>query len=450
MKETQRNDFFGTESIPCIFLKIAPPVMFVQLIQSLYNLVDSYFIGRISESGLTALAVIYPVQLLINALGVGTGIGINTVMSRKYGEGKTEEAKACAGVGSFLAVMTWVLFVLFTMLFFDPYIRKTSASEAVVNQAMLYGKFVCCGSLPLFLDSVWTRIHQAGGDVYRPMMAQIAGAGVNLMLDPILIFGVGIFPAMGIRGAAIATVTGQFAAACFNYSGGFYRIEDYKKIGQYAYQIYKAGIPAMLMQALFTVYISGLNLVLALYSEVAVTVLGLYYKLQTFFFIPFMALENCIVPVLSYNYGAKKWKRCVLILVEAVISGMGFMLIGAICFEVFPEQLLKIFTSGEQTLQIGRQAFRIIGSSFIPAVPSLLIPIFFQAIGKGKESMFLTILRQVILFVPLAWIFGRMGGLLVIWYTFPATELFTTAAGFLICRKVLKNSFSFCIKEVKE
>lgn len=279
-----QTEFFGTEPVFRILFRLAPPIMCAQLVSALYNIIDSFFVGKLADSGLTALSVIFPLQLLINALGAGTGIGVNTVMAKRYGEQQPEEAQAAAGTGTLLAVCSWLGLVILMLLFFPAYVSGSTSSDIVRKESLEYGWIVCLGSLPQLMDHVWIKIHQAEGNMRLPMMAQILGSAVNILLDPLLIFGMPGFPALGIRDAAIATVAGQIAAALVTGMHGFRRIPTAGQIGRNALLIYQMGVPAIVMQGFYSVYITGLNLVLISFSETAVTVLGLYYKLQTFFF----------------------------------------------------------------------------------------------------------------------------------------------------------------------
>ncbi|HIS92616.1 MAG TPA: polysaccharide biosynthesis C-terminal domain-containing protein [Candidatus Alectryocaccomicrobium excrementavium] len=303
------ESYFGAESIGRILLRIAPPVMFAQLIQALYNIVDSYFIGQYSSAGLTALSVIFPVQLIISALAIGTGVGVNTYMARMYALGETDEASRTAGTGMLLALASWVLFALVALALMRPYAQISAGSAAAVDQAVIYGNIVCAGSLGLFLESLWTKVHQANGNMRLPMIAQVAGALTNILLDPLLIFGAGPLPEMGVAGAAYATIAGQFVAAAIVGVKGFRKPPAPRRMGRYIRPIYALGYPSILMQSLYTVYIVVLNVILAGFSDAAVTVLGLYYKMQTFFFIPLSGLQTCIVPVLSYNYAQRAYAR---------------------------------------------------------------------------------------------------------------------------------------------
>lgn len=304
------TDFFGKEKIAKILLKTAPPVMLAQLIQALYNIVDSFFVGQYSSDALTALSVIYPLQLIIVALAVGTGVGVNTYMARKYAQGKSEMADEAAGTGMVLEGITWIVFAVISILILKPYVAGSAKSPQAVVDAMVYGKIVCIGSIGAFLEGNWTKVHQSQGNMRLPMFAQMIGAVINIILDPILIFGIGIIPQMGVAGAAYATILGQIAAAIITGKKGYRKPPCFRKLLHYAKRIYLLGYPSILMQALYTVYIVALNMILAGFSDAAVTVLGLYYKVQTFFFIPLFGLQTCIVPIISYNYARNSYDRC--------------------------------------------------------------------------------------------------------------------------------------------
>ena len=434
----ETNELFGTEKISKILLKIAPPVMLAQLIQALYNIVDSLFVGKYNQSGLTALSIIYPLQLLMIAFAVGTGVGINTVMAHNLGIGKHRRADEVAGVGTPLALIMWFLFAVICYFLMPAYARMSTNSEEVIREVIIYGRIVCVFSIGLFAESVWTKVLQANGDMKTPMYAQIAGAITNIVLDPILIFGYFGFPEMGIAGAGIATVIGQIVAALIVMKKGFRKIPALRKFPAHIKKIYQMGIPNILMQSAYTFYIFGLNLILSAFSDHAVTALGLYYKWQTFFFIPLGALQTCIVPVISFNYAGKNIERCRKILSTSVISGMALMFIGTICFELIPSQMLNVFTSEQEVIEIGANGFRFIGVSFIPMVTSLIFPVFFQAVGYSVKSSFLTIVRTVILFVPLGFLFSRLG-LQWFWLTFPVTEVITSIVGAVFYRQFIKK-----------
>lgn len=430
--------FFGTEKISKILLKLAPPVMLAQLIQALYNIVDSLFVGRYSEAGLTALSIIYPMQLLMIALAVGTGVGINTVMAAKLGIGKGKEADEYAGVGTPLALVLWFLFAAIGWCIMPSYAKMSTDSVDVINDVVTYGRIVCVFSIGLFLESVWTKVLQANGDMKTPMLAQIFGSITNIILDPVLIFGMFGLPKLGIAGAAIATVAGQMVAALIVFRKGFRKSPKRAVYPHHVAKIFSLGVPNILMQSAYTFYILGLNLILATFSDQAVTALGLYYKWQTFFFIPLGAMQTCIVPVISFNYAARKIQRCKKTLTTAIGFGLVLMSMGTLCFNLIPTQMLQVFTSDPMVIEIGSVGFHFVGISFIPMVTSLIFPVFFQAVGSSLKSSFLTVIRTVILFVPLGYLFSRLG-LNWFWMTFPVTEVITSVVGFVFYRQFLQK-----------
>ena len=436
----EQTDLFGTEKISKILLKLAPPVMLAQLIQALYNIIDSLFVGRYSDSGLTALSIIYPLQLLMIALAVGTGVGINTVMAAKLGVGNEKEADEYAGVGTPLAGFMWLLFAVICWFAMPFYAKMSTNSEVIIHDVIVYGRIVCVFSFGLFLESIWTKVLQSCGDMKTPMTAQIIGAITNIVLDPLLIFGLFGFPKMGIAGAAVATVSGQIMAALIVMKKGFRKSPHRQVYPHHIAKIFQLGIPNILMQSAYTFYILGLNLILATFSDQAVTALGLYYKWQTFFFIPLGAMQTCIVPVISYNYAARNIERCQKTLSASIVFGMSLMALGTLCFVCIPSQMLRVFTSDELVIAIGRVGFRFVGISFLPMVTSLIFPVFFQAVGLSLKSSLLTVIRTVVLFVPLAYLFSRFG-LNWFWLTYPVTEVITSLTGAYFYRQFLNKDY---------
>lgn len=414
--------------------------MLAQLIQALYNIIDSLFVGRYSDSGLTALSIIYPLQLLMIALAVGTGVGINTVMAGKLGVGNEKKADEYAGVGTPLAGFMWLLFAVICWFAMPFYAKMSTNSEVIIHDVIVYGRIVCVFSFGLFLESIWTKVLQSCGDMKTPMTAQIIGAITNIVLDPLLIFGMFGFPKMGIAGAAVATVSGQIMAALIVMKKGFRKSPHRQVYPHHIAKIFQLGIPNIFMQSAYTFYILGLNLILATFSDQAVTALGLYYKWQTFFFIPLGAMQTCIIPVISYNYAARNIERCKKTLSASIVFGMSLMALGTLCFVCIPSQMLRVFTSDELVIAIGRVGFRFVGISFLPMVTSLIFPVFFQAVGSSLKSSLLTVIRTVVLFVPLAYLFSRFG-LNWFWLTYPVTEVITSLTGAYFYRQFLNKDY---------
>lgn len=434
------SQLFGTEKISRILRKLAPPVMLAQLIQALYNIVDSLFVGKYGDSGLTALSIIYPMQLLMIALAVGTGVGINTVMAARLGVGREEDARRYAGLSTPVGLVLWVLFAVVSWFVMPCYARMSTSSPEVIRDVVVYGRIVCTASIGLFLESVWTKVHQANGDMKTPTAAQIAGAITNIVLDPLLIFGLWGLPRLGIAGAAIATVVGQMVAAAIVFRGGHHPSPTRSFYPKGVSTALRLGFPNMLMQSAYTFYILGLNLILAGFSDQAVTALGIYYKWQTFFFIPLGAMQTCIVPIISFNYAAQDVDRCRQTVRVAAIFGWIMMFAGMMCYELFPVPMVRAFTQDAEVARIAQWGFRIIGVSFLPQVTSLLFPVFFQAVGSGMKSSALTVARTVVLFVPLGVLFSRFG-LSWFWFTFPVTETVTSLIGLVFYRQFLKDPY---------
>ena len=397
-------------SVVKLLLKLSPPVMLALLIQSIYNIVDSFFVSRYSATGLTALSIIFPIQLLMTALATGTGTGINILVSRMDGTGETKSQADIVKSGLFSGFFNYVIFACAGLLLIRSYFAISSDQIPVQKQGIQYAQIIFAGSLGLFIESNCTKILQAKGNMLTPMIAQVTGAIINVILDPILIFGMFGMPEAGVAGAALATIAGQLAAMLITLTAVFriYRFQGKMRL-QNCIRIYRAGIPSIVMQSLYTLYIIGLNLILKQFTEDAVTVLGIYYKLQTFFFIPLMGLQQVILPVISFHYGAGKSGRVKDTLKYSVLFSCGIMLLATAVFLAIPEQLLSIFSDSASIMEIGRHALRIISGSFIPAGFVMMFTVYFQGIDRGRASIFITVLRQIILLVPLAWIFHYAG-----------------------------------------
>lgn len=412
----------GDTPIGRLLLKLSPPVMLALLIQSIYNIVDSCFVAQYSLSGLTALSIIFPIQLLMTALGTGTGTGLNILISRMDGNGDTARQRDVVKSGLYLGIWNFLIFTCIGMLLIGSYYTISSDQAEVRAEGVQYAQIIFRGSFGLFMESNCTKLLQAKGNMMTPMLAQVAGAAINLVFDPIFIFGLFGAPELGVAGAAIATIMGQWAAMLITLKAVF---RTYDVRGTFRFrdciQIYQSGFPSIIMQSLYTLYIVGLNLILKQFTEDAVTVLGIYYKLQTFFFIPLMGLQQVIVPVISFNYGAHDSKRVNDTLRYSILISCGVMALGTFIFMAFPKELISIFAGSTPILNIGTPALRIISVSFLPASLAMMFTVYFQGIDKGKCSVFITVLRQIILLVPLAWLF-HFAGLNYVWLTFPVTE----------------------------
>lgn len=380
-----------------LLLKLAPPVMLSLLIQSIYNIVDSYFVASYSSKGFLALSIIFPIQLLMTALATGTGVGITILISKMDGEGKKGSQDHIVKTGIFAGILNALVFAFLGCILIRFYYSISSNILTVQNLGISYAKIIFLLSPGLFVESVCTKIHQAKGNMMLPMAALVSGAILNVILDPLL-----------------------------------KRYDLRSKISKHILvRIYLLGFPSIIMQSLYTLYIVGLNLILKLFSENAVTALGIYYKLQTFFFIPLFGLQQVIVPIISYNYATKKESRVNQIAHDSLFISYFFMLLGVITFWLIPDPLMKIFHADQNVLKIGRIALRIIALSFLPAAYNLIYAVYFQGTNRGGDSLKVTVLRQILLFVPLAWLLHYQG-LFFVWFTFPLTEMITSSYCFYL------------------
>ena len=424
------SEFYGKEKISRILLKIAPPVMLAQLIQALYNIVDSLFVGKYSETGLTALSIIYPLQLLMIALAVGTGVGINTDMAYYFGIRQEKKAEEVAGIGTPLAVFLWIVFAAVCYLIMPFYARISTNSEEIIRDVVVYGRIVCVVSIGLFTEGVWSKILQARGDMKTPMVAQIAGAITNIILDPILIFGLIGFPKMGVTGAALATVIGQCVGAlvAFICNHKFnpdvkLQFRGFRPDGRIIRTIYAIGIPSIIMQSIGSVMTYSMNRILITFSSTATAVFGVYFKLQSFFFMPVFGLNNGITPIIAFNYGAQNRKRMVKTIKLSMATAFCIMLFGFLCFEFVPQVLLGMFNASADMLTIGVPALRIIGIHYLLAWFGIICGTVFQALGKAVFSMIVSIMRQLVVLIPAAYVLAKFGGLHAVWWAFLTAEI---------------------------
>ena len=419
-------------SVSKLLLTMSPPVMLALLIQSIYNIADSFFVARYSTEGLTALSIVYPVQLLITALATGTGAGVNILISRLDGMGETEAQHDIIKSGLFLNMFHFLIFAFVGNILANAYFSLSTGNAVVKAQGIIYSRIVFSGSLGLFIESICTKILQARGNMVVPMIAQVTGSVVNILLDMMLIFGIGYIPALGIRGAAIATVIGQWVAMVITLLAV---MKKYSLRGtckpEFCKQIYANGIGSIVTQSLYTIYIVGLNMILKIFTEDAVTVLGIYYKIQSFFFIPLLGFQQVLLPLFSYHYGAGDRHRNRNILKCAMTFSAAIMAVATGIFLLFPEKLVQIFSMESTILAIGKYAFPVISISFVFAGLTIVITSYLQGIAHIKSSLFVIVLRQIVLLVPLAWVFHFIS-LNAVWWTFPVTEIIASMTGILI------------------
>lgn len=441
-----RKNKLAQMSIRPLLYTMAVPLMMSLLIQSLYNIVDSIFVAKLSETALTAASLVYSIQFLMIAIGVGTAVGLNALLSRKIGEHKIEDACRAATTGLFIMLITAFVFSMIGVFFSQVIAVKMTPKpelQQLCKQYLSINLVYCWG---IFLQTYGQRLLQAVGDTMLSMLSLIVGAVLNIILDPIMIFGLLGCPAMGIKGAAIATVIGQMAGAiaalCFNRFKNpliHVRFKSYHFYWKDVADIYKVGLPTIIMQAIGSFMMFLVNSILLQVSTTAVAFFGIYYKLQNFLMMPINGLGQAAIPIVGYNYGDKKFDRVketweVLLPTGAVIG-----LLGTVIFWIFPRQLLQLFSASSQMLTFGVEALRIISISFILGTVTILCGYFASGLGNGIINMIGAVIRQLILLIPLLWIFIKIFGISYSWYAFWIAEGIACIYSYCVSHKLLKK-----------
>ena len=424
----------GVMPVNKLLISMALPMMISMLVQALYNIVDSMFVAQISENALTAVSLAFPAQNLMIAVGTGTGVGINALVSRSLGERNGERANLIANNGLLLYVLSGIVFALFGIFGSRLFFRAQTSDLEIVELGTQYLRICCLLSTAIFLQFGFERILQATGRTFYTMLTQGLGAIVNIILDPILIFGLFGAPKLGVRGAAIATVIGQICAASlacfFNKKKNDDIVINPKKYHLQAHavkSIYAIGIPSICMASIGSVMTFGMNKILIGFTSTAAAVFGVYFKLQSFVFMPVFGLNNGMVPIIGFNYGARKPDRLMKTMRLAVTYAVSIMIIGMILFWAFTPQLLAIFNASAQMLSILLAGFDIIIISVM------------QALGHGVISLIISILRQLAVLLPSAFIFSKIWGLNTVWIAFPLAECVALTVTILFWRKVYRN-----------
>lgn len=421
----------GVMPVGRLLVGMSLPIMLSMLIQALYNIVDSVFVAQVSEKALTAVSLAFPVQNLMIAVAVGTSVGVNSLLSRRLGEKRYEDANNAAGNGLILSILSWAVFAVLGLTVVDPFFKMFTDDPELVAMCTRYTSICMIFSFGIFVDITCERIMQATGDTVRPMIVQISGAVTNIILDPLFIFGLFGLPAMGVTGAAIATVIGQFVSMGLAIHFVRKNTEVHVKLRkcrlekQTVKEIYQVGLPAIIMQSIGTVMTVYLNKILITFSTTATAVFGVYFKLQSFIFMPIFGLNSGMIPILGYNYGAQKPQRMIKTLKVGMVISITIMAIGTAIFQLFPETLLKMFNASDEMLRIGSVALPAISLCFISAGISIVLGATFQATGDGIFSMITSITRQIVFILPSAWALGRIVGLDGVWYAFVIAEAFS-------------------------
>lgn len=428
MQLVQENKM-GVKPIPSLVLSMSFPIMLSMLVQALYNIVDSMFVSHYSQQALTAVTLAFPMQNLLIAVSVGTSVGVNSLLSRKLGAKDISAARKAAGNGLTLSVISWVFFALIGLFLSKTFVEFFSNDTELIAMGNQYISICLIFSLGLFIDITCERILQGTGDTFHPMIIQSTGAIVNIILDPILIFGLFGMPRMGIMGAAIATVFAQHVSAAL----AVYYVRRNKEIvlkkasfhleKQTVKDIYAVGIPTIIMQAIGTILITSLNKILIGFSTAAVAVFGIYFRLQSFIFMPVFGLNTGMIPVIGYNYGARKPKRITTTIKVGLIVAVTIMGIGTALFILFPHVLLSWFNATPEMVEIGIVAMQRISLGFTLAGVSIVLIALFQGMGYGYLSMINSVTRQLVFLLPAAYLLGRFVGLDALWYSFFIAEI---------------------------
>lgn len=454
--QNQSENKMGVMPIGKLVLNMSLPMILSMLVQAMYNIVDSIYVSRVSEAALTAVSLSFPAQNLMIGLATGTAVGVNALLSRALGAGDRDRANRVAENGVFLALVGYILFLLFGLFASEAFIAAQTSNAQIIGYGRDYLVVVCCYSFGLYGQVIFERLMQSTGRTIYTMYTQGIGAIINIILDPVFIFekgnGIGLF-GMGVKGAAVATVIGQIVAFIIamvlnHRKNTDIRLKlrefrpDLKMIGR----IYAIGVPSVIMMAIGSVMTFLMNKILILYTtgkETAATVFGVYFKLNSFAFMPIFGLNNGVIPIIAFNYGAQKRRRMTKAIKVSMCYALGFMLVGTIVFMTIPNVLLGLFQATDQMLSIGVPALRIIGSTFLVAGVCIVLGSVFQSLGFGVYSMIVSLARQLFVLAPAAWILARIGQQsgndLLVWFSFPVAEIVSAAVTLLLFTRLYKN-----------
>ncbi len=440
----------GVMPVGRLLANMSLPIVISMLVQALYNVVDSIFVARLSMEAITAVSLCFPAQNLMIAVAVGTGVGVNSLLARRLGARQYAEANKTALNGILLAVLSWAAFalagLLFSGAFFASYAKQPNISADVLEMGESYMCIVTVFSMGVFGEIMFERLLQATGRSFLSMVSQMTGAVLNIILDPILIFGLLGAPKLGVAGAAIATVIGQLcsmmAAIAFNF---IYNKEIHLNLHKFRpcwntiKNIYKVGLPGILMQSIGSVMVFLLNTILGTFGEIAVSVFGIYFKLQSFIFMPVFGFNSGMIPIIAFNYGAKKPDRIEKTIKMALVINTCIMAAGMLLFWVAPEFLLRLFDASDDMLEIGTTALRVISLSYVFAAVTITFVGVFQAFGKGVYALIMSIVRQLVFLLPIAWVFSQIAGLDAVWHAFYIAEFVAVVLSVVFYMRVRKS-----------
>ncbi len=447
-KNTEKTNKMGTMPIGSLLLSMAWPPTLSMSINALYNIVDSVFVAMLSEGALTAVSLVMPLQMLMVALGVGTGVGVNSLIARRLGEQRVNEASLAASVGIRLSFVNYFVVALIGIFLSSSFIGAFTSDESVFFDATTYLKIITIGSFFFMLQLSMEKIIQSTGQMVLSMIVTITGALVNLILDPILIFGLVGAPKLGIAGAAIATVIGQAASAsvalfiCLKKISSIHiKLLGFNVDRKTISDIYNVGLPSMVMMSINSIMVLGYNAILAAHAT-AIAVLGIYFKLQSIILMPVFGVNQAAMPILGYNFGARNKARFMETYRKALGASVMIMIIGMAAFQIFPRELLMIFSASDNMYKIGIPALRIISLCFIPAAFGIMRSTVFQATGNGIYSLIASVVRQLIGILPIAYILMQIDGVTLSWYSFPIAEVMGFVLSTILFRKLYNTKIS--------
>ena len=443
----------GVMPVRRLLITMSLPMVISMLVQALYNVVDSMFVSYISEYALTAVGLAFPAQNLMISVGVGTGVGVNALLSKSLGEKNFDAANKAAVNGIFLAFCSWAAFALLGGFFSRTFMALQTDVPEIIAYGDTYLTIIAVASVGMMFQICFERLLQSTGKTIYTMLSQGLGAVINLILDPLLIFGLGPFPAMGIAGAALATVIGQCVGALLGLFCNLRRnleitisFRGFRPHGVTIRKIYAVGVPSIIMSSIGSVMTFGMNKILGAFNSTAVAVCSAYFKLESFIFMPVFGLNNGIVPIIAYNYGARKPDRIRAAAKLGFLYGAAIMAVGVLLFWLIPGRLLGIFNASDYMLEIGIPALRLISLSFLPAAFGIVTSSVCQALGHGVLSLIVSVLRQLVLILPVSWLLGHFVGLSAVWAAFPFAEVFS----FLLSAVFLGYMFKTVVRPLEQ
>ncbi len=448
MKENQKTENkMGYVPIPKLIIKMALPLIFSMLVQALYNVVDSIFVSRLGENALTALSLAFPLQLIVIAVFVGLSVGVSSAISRKLGEQDEDGALQIAEHGVAIGAVIYVVVAIFGAFFAQYTIKGFTSDQTIIDYAISYIRIVLIFSFGSILNQAGRAIFRGTGETVKPMIAQLIGAGLNIVLDPIMIFGYFGFPALGVKGAAIATVTAQIIAMLYIWvqllSGkSLIKIKvkkliwDMKIVGQ----VLSVGFPSFIMQALGSVMLFFMNMILSNFGETSIAIMGVYFRVQSLVFMPVFALASSMMPVVGYNFGAHNKKRMYDAVKFSLGVTIGFLILALVAFQILPKQILSMFNATEALYGVGIPAFRTISLLFPIAAVNIIFSTAFQGLGKAYYSLMISLFRMIVILLPAAYLLSRLGNVDYVWYAFVIADVLASAVTIPVFRRTMKQS----------